>query len=46
LVFGRCFVIRKIKAVTIFDLSATFDFKTTWDVQIYIHNHGNLIFNY
>jgi len=43
LIYGRCFVIRKIKNVTIIDFKTYFDFKTTWDVQIYIHNPGNKI---
>ncbi len=41
LIYGRCFVIRKIINVTIIDYDTYFDFKTNWDVQLYIHNLGN-----
>jgi hypothetical protein len=43
LIFGRCHLIRKINTVTIFDYSTYFKFKTNWDVQLYIHNPGNII---
>ena len=42
MIFGRCYMIRKINSVTIFDYNTIFIFKTTWDVQLYIHNSGDI----
>jgi hypothetical protein len=41
MLFGRCYLIRKINNVTIFNYNTYFIFKTNLDVQLYIHNPGN-----
>jgi hypothetical protein len=42
MIFGRCYLIKKIKEVPVFDYNTVFAFKTAWDVQLYIHNPGNI----
>ena len=43
LILGRCFVIRKISKVTIFNFAVKFFFKTNWDVQLFVHYPGTLL---
>ena len=40
MILGRCYAIQKKSEVTIFDFTTTFIFKTTFDLQVFIHNPG------
>ena len=40
MILGKCFAIQKTTEVTIFDYETAFLFKTTMDLQIFIHNPG------
>ena len=40
MILGRCFAIQKTTEVTIFDYETAFVFKTTMDLQMFIHNPG------
>ena len=40
MILGRCYAIQKKSEVTIFDFTTTFIFKTTFDLQVFIHNTG------
>ena len=40
MILGRCYAIQKKSEVNIFDFTTTFIFKTTFDLQVFIHNPG------
>ena len=40
MIHGRCYAIQKKREVTIFDFTTAFIFKTTFDLQVFIHNTG------
>ncbi len=42
MIFGRCYLIKKIIEVPVFDYNTVFYFKMNWDVQLYIHNPGKI----
>ena len=40
MIHGRCYAIQKKREVTIFDFTTAFIFKTTFDLQVFIHTTG------